>query len=141
MIDWQALADWAGATVADLELAPQFVVGPETAKHQMPDGLGFITPTPGAGGEAEGLIRFPAFQVRIRTLAEYVPQALAVANRLDQVLMFGQYVGTEWGTIVASADHTGGEPVPLIEDDRHNRISVVCTYIVREVLRVAGSAQ
>jgi Domain of unknown function (DUF4082)/PKD domain len=141
-LDWQQLADWCTLQLVGTDLAPEFVVGPETKKHQMPDTLGFVTPTPGAGNQTEGVVQFPTFQVRIRTLAEYVPQALAQAQILDRALLFGDWSGpggSIWGTQILSVDRTGGGPIPLMEDDAHDRVSVVCTYFAQEAIQIIGS--
>lgn len=141
MIDWQALADWCTATVAATDLPPAFVVGPETRKQQFPDTLGFINPTPGGAARSEGIERLPGFQVRIRTLAEYQSQALMQADLIDQALLFGDWGGPDlvWGTRIVAIEHSGGEPVPLPQDDTHDRVSVVCSYLAHEVVQIVGS--
>lgn len=135
-LDYSLLAAWLTAQVAALSPPITFVVGPELPETEFPDILGFVTPMPGMPPEMEGVVRRPAFQVRLRTLVPYVSQALIQANAIDQALIFGDTAGPLWGTRIMSVENAGGEPVPLLEDGPNQRVSVVCTYIVREILQI-----
>lgn len=135
MINWDQLAAWCTTQVAQFDLPTVFVVGPETKKNLFPDSSGFVTPTPGAPAEAEGVIRLPGFQVRFRTPSEYLGTTMAQADLLDNALIFGDWGVNIWGTRILSIDHTGGGPYPLPEDEPHDRVSVVCTYIAREAIQ------
>lgn len=142
VIDLSQVATWAATQIQYLDPPTQFVVGPEVPETEFPDTLGFITATPGPSGGMEDVERWGGFQVRIRTLYPYVNAALMQADVIDQALLFGpDPYGPLWGTQIQGVQRSGGQPIPLLEDGPHQRISVICTYLAREIVRVPGATR
>lgn len=122
----EGMPDWGG-----------WYLGPDLPDLEFPETLGIYTPTAGAGEEAEGIVQLPGFQLRIRGIYEQTAQLLTLADAIDRALMFTA-AGALWGTQIISVERTGGMFAPLVDDPRNKRVSVVCTYIVRDVIQVGS---
>lgn len=134
MIDAQALVNWCGALVSEVDQAPQAALGPMRPELEFPDNLVLVTMLSGSGTEMEGVVRRPAFQVSVRGLFPYYSQLQAQANTIDLALMFGNWPLNLWGTRILTAEHVGGEPAPRMDDMQSQRVVFDCSYIVREIL-------
>lgn len=106
-----------------------FFVGPDVPEQ--PDSMGVITTLPGLGTLNDGLFDQPQFQIAIRGLQRDYANAEAVANKVDKLIVFGDYPNEDWGGWVITAYRNSSSPSPQALDSGR-RVVFVCTYVAQE---------
>lgn len=129
MIELPSLITWLDAITTELDL--KFVKGPRAPEFLRGDRVAVVTPLEGPGLTLEGAGSVASFQIRVVAREFEEDELRKSAFQLDDALLFGDYPANLWGTRIQYVSRTGGEPSSLQEDE-HDRVAYVCSYIAHE---------
>lgn len=110
----------------------KFMVGPEFL--ELPDQMGLVTATEGAGFMNDGLFEAVGFSVMIRGDQNKYSDVEGFAKLVDDLVVFGDYPHELWGGYVISAYRAGAAPAPQPQLDSGRRVIFSCSYIAQEAV-------
>lgn len=132
MIDPAPLIVWLNAIPLPVGVSYKWVRGPRVPEFGQADLVAVVTPLEGPGLALESAANLSSFQLQL-TGREFVHDTIQkAAFAIDDALVLGDYPADLWGTRVQYVTRTGGAPAP-IQEDEHDRIAYVCSYIVHEM--------
>lgn len=131
MIAITPLVAWFEALALPVEF--KFFPGPRVPEFGKGDRIGVVTPLAGPGETLEGIGENSSFQVALIGREHAAADLQAAAFQVDSLLLFGDYPADLWGTFVQSVSRVGGQPSP-IQEDEHDRVRYVCSYIAHETV-------
>jgi hypothetical protein len=136
--EWTAveIIEW----LAKLGIGPGLAVDLEEMREgpyipDMPDRVGVVTPTAGAGETMDGIGDTPGFQLLVRGEQNQPSSGLRLALQADRLIRFSPFPLTvPCGLRLLRVVRSGGGPAVLAMDDDADRVSATCTYLT-EILR------